>query len=196
MESLIQLDKAIVQAFNSLMGHIQVLDELVKGLANDYFLIIGANLGILYLWFSANEPKQRLINQNISLQSLAAMGISTGLVSLLNQVVFRPRPFDELPITVLLYQPTDSSFPANSAAVLFAIAASVWLGNRKAGILFFLVAGLHSLARIYAGMYYPLDIFAGAVIGILSALAVRRLFHLLSFFIYWLLSTLRRLFIA
>lgn len=196
MEGLIYLDQAIAQAVNSLVGNIQIIDELFKGLANDYFLIVGTNLGIIYIWLASSGPRHRLKNQKLSLQAMAALGISTGLVSLLNQVVFRPRPFDELPITVLLYQPTDSSFPANSAAILFAVAAAVWMGNRKAGFFFLIIAGLHSFARIYAGMYYPLDIIGGAVIGILSALAVRWLFQLMSFFIYWLLNLLRRLFIA
>ncbi|MDV2989419.1 MAG: phosphatase PAP2 family protein [Dehalogenimonas sp.] len=196
MENLIHFDQAVVQAINSLVGYIRILDELFKGLANDYFLLISTNLGLVFLWLSASEPRQRLTNQKLTLQAMAALGIGTGLVSLLNLVIFRPRPFDELPINVLLYQPTDSSFPANSAAILFAVAAAVWLGNRKAGNFFFLIAGVHSFARIYAGMYYPLDIISGAGIGILAALATRWLFHLLSFFINWLLAVLRQVFLV
>jgi undecaprenyl-diphosphatase len=196
LENLIHVDQALVQAINSLVGYIRILDELFKGLANDYFLLISTNLGLVFLWLSASDPRQRLTNQKLTLQAMAALGIGTGLVSLLNLVIFRPRPFDELPINVLLYQPTDSSFPANSAAILFAVAAAVWLGNRKAGNYFFLIAGVHSFARIYAGMYYPLDILSGAGIGILAALAARWLFHLLSFFINWLLAVLRQVFLV
>jgi undecaprenyl-diphosphatase len=196
LESLINMDQALAQAINSLVGHVWLLDELAKGLANDYFLIISINLGILYFWFSSADFKQRDLNQRLSLQAMASLGIATGLISILNQFIFRPRPFDEIPVTILLYQPTDSSFPANSAAILFAVAMAFWMSSRKVGGLLFMLAIAHSLARVYAGMYYPLDILGGAAIGIIVALAVRWLFSLLGFLINWLLLLVRRLFIA
>ncbi|ADJ25915.1 phosphoesterase PA-phosphatase related protein [Dehalogenimonas lykanthroporepellens BL-DC-9] len=196
MEVLIELDQELALLINSWSGHIPILDELFRGLANDYFLVIGATLGILFLWLSSAEPGRRAINQRLSLQAMVSLGIASGIVGILNQVIYRARPFDELPINVLLYQPTDSSFPANSAAVLFAVAAATMLGNRKAGWFFLAAACLHSMARIYAGMYYPLDIVGGAAIAFLAALAVRWLFHLAGFFIDWLLGLMRRIFLA
>lgn len=196
MEGLIALDRELILLINSWAGHLPLLDDLFRGLANDYFLIIGGNLGILYLWLYASEPLKRARNQRLSLQAMASLGIATGIVGIMNQVIYRARPFDELPINVLLYQPTDSSFPANSATVLFAVAAAVMMGNRRAGWWFLAIAILHAFARVYAGMYYPLDIIVGAGIGFLAALAVRWLFHLAGFFIDWLLGLMRRFYLA
>ena len=196
METLIHFDQLLAQAINSLAGQFWLLDELMKGLANDYFLIVAANLGLLYLWFGTSEPKQKDTNQKLSLQAMASLGISTGLVSIINSLLFRPRPFSELPITVLLYRPGDSSFPANSATVLFAIAMAIWLGNRKAGNLFILLAVIHSFARVFAGMYYPMDIIGGAAIGVAVAFLVRWLFTVLNPVISWLIFQAKRVFLA
>jgi undecaprenyl-diphosphatase len=65
----------------------------------------------------------------------------------------------------LLYAPTDSSLPANPAAVAFALAMGVWLGNRRAGLPLFFLAGLWSFVRVYNGLFFPSDVFAGGLIG-------------------------------
>ena len=81
---------------------------------------------------------------------------------ILNMFYFRPRPFVELDVNLLFYQPTDSSFPANSAAAAFGIAFGIWGVNRRLGWFAIAVAGLYGLARVYVGVHYPLDILAGA----------------------------------
>jgi membrane-associated phospholipid phosphatase len=45
----------------------------------------------------------------------------------------------------------------------------VWYFNRRAGVLVLGMAVLFALARLYAGVHFPSDIVAGALIGILSA---------------------------
>ena len=196
METLINIDKAISLFLNGVTGRWWLLDELVKGLANDYFLIVGASLGLLFLWFGANEMRQREVNQKSVLQAMASLGIATGLVDILNYFFFRPRPFSEIAVTPLLYQPTDSSFPSNSAAILFAIAFAVWFSNKKAGRIFFAIAIVHSFCRVVAGMYYPLDIIGGAALGVTSALFVRWLFARLDLFIHFVLRLARTVFLA
>ncbi len=196
METLINLDKALSLFINNIAGRWVLLDELVKGLANDYFLMVGASLGLLFLWFGTKEFRQREINQRLALQAMTSLGIATGLVALLNQFLFRPRPFNEIAVTTLLYQPTDSSFPSNSAAILFAIAFAVWFGNKKAGRVFFAIAIVHSFCRVVAGMYYPLDIVGGAALGGAVALFVRWLFARLDFFVNFLLRIAKAVFLA
>ncbi|APV44441.1 undecaprenyl-diphosphatase [Dehalogenimonas formicexedens] len=196
MAALIVIDKALSLFINSLAGRWVILDEVIKGLANDYFLIVGASLGLLLLWFGTSEMRQRDHNQVLALQAMASLGIATGLVAIMNEYLFRPRPFNEIAVTTLLYQPTDSSFPSNSAAILFGLAFAVWLGNRKAGKLFLIIAAVHSLCRVIAGMYYPLDIVGGAAVGGVAALFVRWLFARLDFFISFLRRVARALFLA
>ncbi len=196
METLINIDKGIALFVNNLAGRWWPLDELVRGLANDYFLVVGASLGLLVLWFGSPEPSKRGLNQRLAMQAMASLGLATAAVYFLSEAFFRSRPFDEIAVTTLLYRPTDSSFPANAAAILFGLAFPVWLGNRPAGKVFLVVAGLHSVARVVAGMHYPFDVLAGAAVGGLIALGVRWLFRVLSPVVNLLLRLARAFFLA
>ncbi len=196
METLINLDKAAELFINDLAGRWWWFDGLIKALANDYFLVVGAFLGLLLLWFGTREPKRRDLNQKLALQAMTSMGFSTLAVVALNALFFRPRPFNLVGVTTLLYRPTDSSFPSNSAAVLFGLAFAVWLGNRPAGKVFLSIAVIHSFARLVAGMHYPLDVVGGASIGALAALLTRWLFKVFSAFVDFLLGMARAAFLA
>jgi len=194
--TIVHIDQALSLFINNIAGRWVPVDELIKGLANDYFLLVGASLGLLFLWFGTSEIRRREINQKLALQAMTSFGIATGLVAILNMLFFRPRPFNEIAVTTLLYQPTDSSFPSNSAAILFALAFAVWLGNKQAGRIFLIIACVHSFARVVAGMYYPLDIAGGAVIGGAVAMFVGWLFARLDFFVNFLLRIARAFFLS
>jgi len=60
-----------------------------------------------------------------------------------------------------------TSFPSDNAVLFFALAATVYAGCRRAGV----IAYVHALitvgfARVYIGIHHPTDILAGALIGI------------------------------
>jgi len=60
-----------------------------------------------------------------------------------------------------------TSFPSDNAVLFFALAATVYAGCRRAGV----IAYVHALitvafARVYVGIHHPTDILAGALIGI------------------------------
>ena len=108
-------------------------------------------------------------SQNLSGDSyvaLTAMALSSLGVFIVNIFYFRPRPFVENDVTLLFYQPTDSSFPSNAVAAVFGIAFAVWGVNRRVGTLFLIGAGLYGFARVFAGVHYPLDIIGGAAIAL------------------------------
>ena len=107
------------------------------------------------------------------LDNLASVYVTHGVE------VRRPRPFTELKVSLLFYQPTDSSFPANPAAVAFAVAMGVWLWNRKVGTVLLGVATVFAFSRVYAGVFYPLDVLGGAFIGAGVSLLVAWLLRLI-----------------
>ena len=59
------------------------------------------------------------------------LGFANLAVLIVNQFIFRDRPIAGSELTNLLYAATDSSFPSNPAAVAFAAAMAIWLGNRR-----------------------------------------------------------------
>jgi undecaprenyl-diphosphatase len=102
-------------------------------------------------------------------------------------LVREPRPFVALADRVTpLFQHGGihgglDSFPSGHATLFFALAVMVYKHDHRWGIVMFVLATLICLARIMAGVHYPLDILAGALLGMLVAgIMVRfdvRVFH-------------------
>ncbi len=64
----------------------------------------------------------------------------------------------------------DPSFPSDHATAAFAIAVSIFLRNRKVGILALVMATILAVSRVAVGTHYPGDVLGGAVLGTLCAL--------------------------
>lgn len=191
------VDETLFLWINGLAGKLLLLDEFLKGIANDYLIIVSSCLVLLALWFGTREIHQREENQKAIICASASLGIATGLVYLMsNALYFHSRPFAEFPINLLFYQPTDPSFPSNSAAVVFAIAVAILLADRKAGAFLLFLAFLHGFSRIYVGIHYPSDVLAGAAIGALTAFLIFRLIKLLEPWPSRLLGLIRRFYLA
>lgn len=141
------------------------MDSAARLAASDYLAPATLAFTLIVLWFGEQDARIRLKRQVGTLVSLSSMGLSGLTVFIINIFYFRPRPFAELDVNLLFYRPTDSSFPANSAATAFGIAFGVWGANKKIGWFALTVAGLYGLARVYAGVHYPSDILAGIVIA-------------------------------
>jgi undecaprenyl-diphosphatase len=127
--------------------------------------------------------------------ALMGIGLANGLVALCNHYFFRTRPFNEIslmPVNLLFYRPTDSSFPSNFEAVLFTIGVAVCTKNKKVGIILLAVALLGGFSRIYVGIHYPLDILGGAVIGLMSSLLAYEFCKIFEPVIIYVLGILRK----
>ncbi len=165
METLLELDGRIVLWLNRGIGQSALLDGAGSLAVSDYFVPLAMCFWMLGLWFSGSGSHARSRNQRAVLAAAIALGFANLAVLLLDQAVFRGRPFTQFDLATLFYEPTDSSFPANPAAVAFAMATAIWLGNRRAAIPLFCLAVVWCLARVYSGLFYPSDIVAGGLIG-------------------------------
>jgi undecaprenyl-diphosphatase len=168
------IDWTLFKACNGLAGRSPVLDAVIRMLMNDYALTTALVLFLFALWFSGQTLAARARNQRALFSAIASMFLGNLLIKAMNLVLYRPRPFAYRTVTLLFYRPSDSSFPSNAAAVGFSIATSVWLFNRKVGLVLYVVASLLGLARICGGVHYPSDIVGGALIGMISAYLVAR----------------------
>ena len=166
------LDAEIVTWMNQGIGMSYLLDRVAYLLVSDYFLPLLMSLWGVRLWFHGRDSVARGANQRGVLASAISLGFANLAVLILNQHFFRDRPFVDHDLTNLLYAPTDSSFPANPAAVAFAFAMAVWFKNRRAAAPLLFLAALWSLARVYNGLHYPSDVLGGALIGIAVACLV------------------------
>ncbi len=193
---MITFDENIFLWINGLAGHFAPLDWLMKGIANDYFIQVSSCLVLLALWCWGSGVYQRDKNQKAVICASLSLGIAQGFVSICNIFCFRERPFDVLPTNLLFYQPTDSSFPSNSVAVISAAAFAIFLANRKAGGFLLLLAGLHAFSRVYVGIHYPFDILAGAAGGVLIAFLVTVAIKALEKWINLVMQLARKLYLA
>ena len=177
MELLVQSDERALVWLNSWAGHFPWLDSIVKWVVSDYLVPVTLSLILLGLWFHGSTPGARERNQRGVMTAVVALVLANLTVELMNHFIYRPRPFETLDLSLLFYRPTDSSFPANPAAVGFAVSVAVGFWNRKIGVALLAVAAIFSLARVYAGVFYPLDILGGAAVGatgsLLGALLLR-----------------------
>lgn len=78
-----------------------------------------------------------------------------------------PRPFVSLQdvIPLFVYGGNDS-FPSGHATVFSSLATVIYMRDKKKGIFFFILFILISLARVIAGIHYPIDILVGGIIGV------------------------------
>lgn len=196
---MMTIDENIFLWINGLAGRLPALDWLLKGIANDYLIIVGSCLVLLVLWVWGSDVYQRDKNQKAVIGASMGLGLAQGFVSTLNAFYYRPRPFIELPppqTNLLFYQPSDSSFPSNSVAIVFAIAFAIFLANRKVGGFLLVLACLHAFSRVYVGVHYPFDVVVGAVGGIIIALLATRAIKALEKWVNPVMGLARKLYLA
>lgn len=170
----------------------------MEWVVSDYLVPVALALSLVAFWFLGRDKEARKRNQIGMFVALTSMGLSSLSVLIINAAYFRPRPFDVegLDVTLLFYRPTDSSFPANPIAASVGIAAAVWAINRRLGSAMLVAVGLYGFARVYAGVHYPLDIVAGALIGAVMTVLVFKLRDLLEPLLTWVIKAARILCLA
>ena len=105
------------------------------------------------------------------------LGLAAALAALVAQLLKRlwrrARPTVGIAnFTALVENPDAFSFPSGHSAAAFAVALAM-AGLVPGGPAFAALAFAVALSRIYLGAHYPLDVAAGALIGILCGGAIR-----------------------
>ena len=101
---------------------------------------------------------------------LATVALETVLAQAIKHLAEQPRPLAWLDGVRVLHPLYANSFPSGDAAMAFAVACALLPGESrwwKAGLLTY--AALIAVERVYAGVHFPLDVLAGALVGVLSA---------------------------
>lgn len=190
------------------VGKVPALDRVMHLFVNDFFIPLTMFLIMLALWLGYSDRFKRERIQRTVMNTSVAIGIAALVVHIFN-VFWNPwlRPFlsedsavrdsARHAVQIVFYFAHDPSFPCKPAAVGFAAATGIWMGNRKAGFLLYVLASLWAFARFYAGVHYFVDILAGTAIGILTALFICKVFMpRVEPFPTWAMKLCRLLYIA
>ncbi len=172
-------DVALFHWLNNFVGTVPLVDWLTRALVNDFAIPTAMSLAAVWLWFAGETPEERQRNQRAVIVIALAVALSNTFVKGLSYVYFRPRPFAAETVKLLFYRPSVSSFPAVPIDVAFCFAQGAWYAHRRMGLGLYVLGALYALARVYAGVHYPLDVIGGALIGAAAAYFIHRLGFLL-----------------
>ena len=165
------INQIIFQAINGLAHKFWLLDWIGIFLASylNYFLILIA----IFLLLKEKNWRQRIYFFCLAaLSVILARGVITEIIRFF---YYQPRPFLLLQIQPLVNHDITGSFPSGHATAYFALALAIFYFNQKLGWWCLGMALLMGLGRIFVGLHWPLDILAGAVIGLGSAFLIKKL---------------------
>jgi undecaprenyl-diphosphatase len=102
--------------------------------------------------------------------TLVADAVGQLVSSLLKDAIPRARPHDH----ALVSRPHTHSFPSGHATSSFACATVLALMLPRLRVPLFLLAAAISWSRVYVGVHWPLDVLAGAALGVGIGVGVAR----------------------
>lgn len=169
------IDYQLFKLLNQFAGQYSTLDQVVLLFSKYGPILFG--LILIWLWFSNSQNQHE--NRKIVIYAVAIAFLTLGIDKMIEMIYFRPRPFVNHSVILLLEKSNlDPSFPSNHAAGAFALAFALLLKRKKIGAVLLVMACLMALSRIFIGVHYPLDVLAGACIGLGVTYIVMWLIHL------------------
>ena len=135
------------------------------------FLIWFMFAGLIILWFVDGRIKKEQ-----AFRAFAAALLAWVIAQMLKSLLPSVRPFlvnGDLPLTFTLH--FDNAFPSSHSAIAFSLALTLWLHNKKLGIIYLLLAVLVAIGRVTANVHYVLDVIIGSMIGTMVAVVVEKL---------------------
>jgi undecaprenyl-diphosphatase len=162
------MNEQIFTIIHSLAGRNASVDRLI--------IFCAEQLGLLLfvawvLWFLYAYRKSSWYYAEHLALVLSPATISWIVAEIVKEAVHSARPFAVLSDPAPLYLYLGShAFPSGHAAFFFGLAFALLFEHRRAGAAFLVGAFLVGLARIAAGIHWPIDILGGALLGFLIAL--------------------------
>jgi undecaprenyl-diphosphatase len=165
------MDLEIFKAINGFAAQNDFFEDCLRFVAINAEVMFAAVLAAAFL--AQGRWRSKSARHGIVAAGLAAL-LALAVAHMIGGFWDRPRPYEAHPGIVHLFIPvsTDPSFPSDHATAAFAIAVSIFLRNRRFGLITLAMATVIGLSRVVVGTHYPSDILGGAVLGTLAALAL------------------------
>lgn len=162
-------DRTAFGAVNNPTG--KTLDKIMIGLSKYGREAVWIGVTALLFVFGKKDGRKAAVLLTITFLILIPLG------SILKTEIDRSRPVPLSSDHVLMLNETDPSFPSGHAVIVSAGAIILLLRFNRgkqivASIILAIEAALVSYSRVYVGVHYPLDVFAGILLGTGIACAV------------------------
>lgn len=157
------MNETIFLFFYNLAHQSQTFDKVVVFTAETFPYIV-VILAALFLFFFL--PAQADCK---SWRGFFLVFLSSGFAYLFSKIlkilIHTNRPFVEFSNVQPLFFENGFAFPSSHTIFFATLGISIFLFHKKVGYVFIFFALLIGLARIIAGVHFPVDIFGGFVLG-------------------------------
>ncbi|OIK01186.1 phosphatase PAP2 family protein [Streptomyces colonosanans] len=166
-------DVDLLYDINGLAGDTPHWFDRATVFVGEYGLPLAMVLLVLWCWWSVRRRGGE--DAATSVAALMWAPLAAGIAVLVNMpirdFVGRPRPFvDHQGLDVLVAGKTGYSFVSDHATLTMAMAAGLFVANRKFGLIGLGIALLEGFCRVYLGVHYPTDVVGGFALGTAVAL--------------------------
>lgn len=143
--------------FNNLAHQSATFDRVVVFTAETLPYVVIVLAGLFLLFYRKSWRELFLV--------FASSGVAYVFSKILKILIHTNRPFVEFSNVQALFPETGFAFPSVHATFFVTLAVSIFLLHKKVGYVFMLLALLIGLARIVAGVHFPIDILGGFILG-------------------------------
>lgn len=177
------VDVSLLYEINGMARRAPDWFDRVVSLAGGYGILLTLLLLVLWCWRGARRQ-----DEAAAVESFAALmwaPLAAGLALLVNmplrEFVARPRPFRQHEGLLVLdpnlrtgadLAATDFSFVSGHATLAMALGVSLFLANRRIGLIGIGLALVEGFCRVYVGVHYPTDVIGGFALGTAVALVL------------------------
>ena len=165
------MNEVIFNYFYSFAHINSALDFTIAFTAEWYGYIILATL-FFYLFKHRDNPKKGVRDIFV----VGATAVFAYIVAYIFKDAFHTlRPFDAHSWVTPLVPETGYAFPSGHATFFMALASSLWFYHKRLAVFFGFSALLIGIARISAGIHWPIDILGGLFLGYAIGTTIHKL---------------------
>lgn len=149
----------------------RLLDIIMPRITDLGSLIFSGLMPLILIVINIGRSRQ------LGIELLAALSFSQVFVQLLKRTLSRERPYNILEnINTFDIVLKDYSFPSGHTTASFSIATILTYYLPPLMLVFFAIALLVGISRIYLAVHYPSDVIVGLILGVTSSIITHSYF--------------------